>query len=81
MTDNLKRKYNNLQLDFQNKMESGKLGKLSLSDFYAVGNIGKELLKHHAAKTIIKNAAEYFKSFGFLVTMDFDNINYVIIEA
>lgn len=81
MTDNLKRKYNNLQLDFQNKMSSGKLGKLSLSDFKTVADIGKELLKKHVAKTIIKNAADYFSSFGFLVTPDFDGISYVIVEA
>ena len=30
---------------------------------------------------IIKNAADYFSSFGFLVTPDFDGISYIIVEA
>ena len=37
--------------------------------------LGKRLLKHHAVKTSIKNVADYFKKFGFMVTMDFDGIN------
>ena len=81
MTEKMKKKYDNLQLDFQEKINSGKLGKLSLSDFKAVADIGKELLKKHVAKTIIKNAADYFSSFGFLVISDFDGISYIIVEA
>ena len=81
MTEKMKKKYVNLQLDFQKRINSGKLGKLSLSDFKTVADIGKELLQKHAAKTIIKNVADYFSSFGFLVTPDLDGINYVIAEA
>ena len=81
MTEKMKKKYDNLQLDFQEKINSGKLGKLSLSDFKAVADIGKELMKKHEVKTIIKNAADYFSSFGFLVTPDFDGISYIIVEA
>ena len=81
MTEKMKKKYDNLQLDFQEKINSGKLGKLSLSDFKAVADIGKELLKKHEVKTIIKNAADYFSSFGFLTIPDFDGISYIIIEA
>ena len=80
MTEKIKKKYVNLQLDFQKKIYSGKLGKLSLSDFKTIADIGKELFIKHIAKTIIKNVADYFSSFGFLVTQD-DGINYVIVEA
>ena len=81
MTEKMKKKYAKLQLDFQKKIDSGKLGKLSLFDFKTVADIRKELLKKHVAKTIIKNAADYFSSFGFLVTPDFDGIGYIIVEA
>ena len=81
MTEKMKKKYVKLQLDFQKKINSGKLGKLSLSDFKTVADIGKELLIKHIAKTIIKNVADYFSSFGFPIIPDFDGINYIIIEA
>lgn len=81
MTEKTLKKYTNLQRDFQKKMHSGELGKLSLSDVKTVADIGKELLQKHVAKTIIKNVADYFSSFGFLVTPDFDGIGYVIAEA
>ena len=79
MTEKMKKKYDNLQLDFQKKIDSGKLGKLSLFDFKTVADIGKELLKKHEVRTIVKNAADYFSSFGFLVIPD--GISYVIVEA
>ena len=78
---NIAVKYQALQSDFEKRMESGKLGNLSLSNFQSVAKIGKELLIKHVSSTFIKNVAEYFKSFGFMVTMDFDNVNYVIVEA
>lgn len=78
---NIAVKYQALQSDFEKRMESGKLGNLSLYDFQSVAKIGKELLIKHVSSTFIKNVAEYFKSFGFMVTMDFDNVNYVIVEA
>lgn len=78
---NIAVKYQALQSDFEKRMESGKLRNLSLSDFQSVAKIGKELLIKHVSSTFIKNVAEYFKSFGFMVTMDFDNVNYVIVEA
>ena len=81
MSENTKNKYQAMHNDLQKKADSGKLGNLSLSDFYSVCDLGKELLKHHAVKTFIKNVADYFKSFGFMVTMDFDNVNYVIAEV
>lgn len=81
MKENIAKKYKDLQKDFEEKINTGKLDGMSLSDLMTVGNTGKELLKHHAVKTIIKNVAEYFKKFGFMVTMDFDGINYVIAEV
>ena len=74
-------KYRKLQADLEKKIDTGKLENLSVSDILCINGVGKELLKRHAVKTVIKNVADYFKSFGFLVTMDFDNVNYVIVEA
>lgn len=80
MTKKIANKYKAMQEDLQKKADSGRLGKLSLSDFDSICSCGKELLKHHSVKTFIKVVADYFKSFGFMVTMDFDNVNYVIVE-
>ena len=81
MKEKIADKYKAMQTDLETKMNTGKIGNLSLSDLYSICDCGKQLLKRHAVKTIIKNVAEYFKSFGFMVTMDFDNVNYVIVEA
>ena len=81
MKKTVENKYRKLQADLEKKINAGKFGSLSLSDILCINEAGKELLKRHAAKTVIKNVADYFKSFGFLVTMDFDNVNYVIVEA
>ena len=81
MSENIKNKYERLQDDLQKRVDTGKLGSLSTSDITSICHCGKELLKRHAVKTIIKNVADYFKSFGFMVTMDFDNVNYVIAEV
>ena len=81
MSENTKNKYERLHNDLQKKVDTGKLGGLSASDIASICHCGKELLEHHAVKTFIKNVADYFKSFGFMVTMDFDNVNYVIAEV
>lgn len=81
MKENIAKKYQNMQNDLQKKVDSGKMGNMTVTDFNAVCSCGKELLKHHAVKTFIKNVADYFQSFGFMVTMDFDNVNYVIAEV
>lgn len=81
MKKTIENKYRNLQSDLEKRINTGKFGSLSLSDILCINGVGKELLKKHAVKTVIKNVADYFKSFGFLVTMDFDNVNYVIVEA
>lgn len=81
MKENIARKYMELQTDLQKKADSGRLGNMTLAEFQAVCSIGKELLVKHVSSTFIKNVAEYFKRFGFLVTLDFDNVNYVIAEV
>ena len=81
MKKTIKNKYIKLQADLKKKINTGKFEGLSLSDILCINGAGKELLKKHTAKTMIKNVADYFKRFGFLVTMDFDNVNYVIVEA
>ena len=81
MKKTIENKYRKLQADLEKKIDTGKLESLSVSDILCINEAGKELLKRHTVKTVIKNVADYFKSFGFLVTMDFDNVNYVIVEA
>lgn len=78
---NIAKKYQNMQKDLQKKYVKEDLGNLTANEFCTVCSLGKELLKHHAVKTVIKNVADYFKAFGFMVTMDFDGINYVIAEV
>ena len=65
--------------DIGKKIETGKLNGLTQSDIFSACNIGKELVARGVAETICKSVADYFKSFGFLVTMDFHNVNYVIV--
>ena len=65
--------------DVQKMIETGKLNGLTQADVFSACNIGKELVAKGVAQTIIKNVADYFKSFGFMVTMDFNNVNYVIV--
>ena len=81
MKENIAKKYTAMQEDFEKKVNTGKTGNLTLSDLLSIGVIAKELLKKHVSKTCIKNIADYFKSFGFMVTPDFDKINYVIVEV
>lgn len=65
--------------DLQKKADSGRLGNLTLSDYQCITMIGKELVEKCVASTFIKKVADYYKSFGFTVTMDFDNVHYVIV--
>ena len=76
---NAEKRLRDISADLQKKIDTGKIGKLSPSDIYASCDIGKELVAKGVAKTLIKNVADYFKSFGFMVTMDFNNVNYVIV--
>jgi hypothetical protein len=81
MKENLAKKYMELQSDVEKKLKSGRLEGFTLSDMDCICYCGKELLKHKAVNTVIKRVADYFKRFGFMVTMDFNNVNYVIVEA
>lgn len=81
MTRKIMSKYIAMQNDLRNIVDTGKMGNLTVSDFDSVCTCSRELVEHHATKTLIKNVADYFRGFGFMVTMDFDKINYVIVEA
>jgi hypothetical protein len=66
-------------IDIYDKMETGNLKGLTLSDVQCLCELGKKLVEKGVASTVIKSVADYYKSFGFMVTMDFNNINYVIV--
>ena len=76
---NAEKRLRKISEDIEKKIETGKLNGLTQSDIFTTFNIGKELVVKGVAQTVIKNVADYFKSFGFIVTMDFHNINYVIV--
>ena len=65
--------------DVQKMIETGKLNGLTQSDIFSVCIISKILVAKGVSQTIFKSVADYFKSFGFMVTMDFNNVNYVIV--
>ena len=65
--------------DIGKKIETGKLDGLTQADIFSACEVGKELVAKGVAQTVISKVADYFKSFGFLVTMDFHNVNYVIV--
>lgn len=70
-----------MQNDLQKKLDSGNMEDLTMASFRSICDAGKELLKKHVASTVLKEVADYFNAFGFMVTMDFDGINYVIVEV
>lgn len=76
---NAEKRLRDISADLQKKIDTGKIGKLSPSDIYASCDIGKELVAKGVASTFITKVADYFKEFGFIVTMDFDNIQFVIV--
>ena len=39
----------------------------------------KALAEHFTAKTRYKSIADFFKSLGFMVTMEFDDVTYIIV--
>ena len=65
--------------DIGKKIETGKLNGLTQSDIFSVCEVGKELVAKGVAQTVISKVADYFKSFGFMVTHEFDNVQYVIV--
>lgn len=72
-------KLRNISDDLQKKISTGRLGKLKQADILTAIQIGKEIVIKGLSATINKNVAEYFKTFGFMVTLDFNKINYVIV--
>ena len=76
---NAEKRLRNISEDISKKIETGKLNELTQADIFSACNIGKELVAKGVAQTVISKVANYFKSFGFLVTMDFNNVNYVIV--
>lgn len=65
--------------DVQKKIDTGKIGKLAPMDLSAICYVAKKLVSCGVASTFITKVAEYFESFGFMVTKDFDNVSYVIV--
>lgn len=65
--------------DVQKKIDTGKIGKLAPMDVSAICYVAKELVAKGVASTFITKVADYFKEFGFIVTMDFGNIQFVIV--
>ena len=65
--------------DIGKKIETGKLDGLTQSDIFTSCEIGKELVAKGVASTFITKVADYYRTFGFIVTMDFDNIQFVIV--
>ncbi len=76
---NAEKRLRKISEDISKKIETGRLNGLTQSDIFSACNIGKELVLRGVAQTVIKSVADYFESFGFLVTMDFHNVNYVIV--
>lgn len=72
-------RFNSVIKDLQKRTNTGKLGRLTISDYQCIVFIGKELVEKCVSSTVVKKVAEYFKSFGFMVTMDFDDVHYVIV--
>lgn len=81
MPKTIAERYNNIKKDLINRRCTGNLGNLSVFDLRAIHSLAMELVSTHSVKTVIKTVADYFKSFGFKVVMDFDRISYVIVEA
>ena len=81
MPKTIAERYNNIKRDLTDRKCSGDLGNLSVFDLRAIHSLARELVSTHSVKTMIKTIADYFKSFGFKVVMDFDKISYVIVEA
>lgn len=65
--------------DVQKKIDTGKLNGLAPMDVSAICYVAEKLVARGVASTFITKVADYFKSFGFTVTMEFDNIQFVIV--
>ena len=81
MPKTIAERYNSIKRDLTDRKCTGNLGNLSAFDLRTIHSLARELVSTHSVKTMIKTIADYFKSFGFKVVMDFDRISYVIVEA
>lgn len=70
---------NSVIADLQRRMNTGDLRELTIAEYQVITLIGKTLVEKCVASTVLKNVADYYKSFGFMVTEDFDQIHYVIV--
>lgn len=76
----INKKYFAIQDDMEKRLSSGKLGGLSLSDFLAVSEIGKKMLTMGNALVSLKQVADYYEKFGFVVVKSADGANFRIFE-
>ena len=69
----------NVAEDVQKMIDTGNIGKLAPVDVSAICYVAKNLVACGVASTFITKVANYFESFGFMVTMEFDNVQFVIV--
>ncbi len=65
--------------DVQKKIDTGKIGNLAPMDISAICYVAKKLVAFGVTSTFITKVADYYKSFGFIVTKEFDNVQFVIV--
>jgi len=65
--------------DLQKKTETRKWNGLTPMDIGAICDVAEKLVACGVASTFITKVADYLKGFGFIVTMEFDNVQYVIV--
>lgn len=51
---------------------------LQIVDYLSIPELANNIQRTGEARTFMQNVAEYFKRFGFTVTMDSNNVNYKI---
>jgi hypothetical protein len=76
---NAEKRLRDISEDLQKKIDTGKLNELAPMDVSAICYVAKNLVASGVASTFITKVADYFKSFGFIVTMEFDNVQFVIV--
>lgn len=76
---NAEKRLRKISEDISKKIETGRLNGLAPMDVSAICYVAKNLVACGVASTFITKVADYFKSFGFTVTMEFDNIQFVIV--
>lgn len=76
---NAEKRLRDISEDLQKKIDTGKLNGLAPVDVSAICYVAKNLVACGVASTFITKVADYFKSFGFIVTMEFDNVQFIIV--